>query len=64
MENFILIVAAIVIGNGLKKLRIFSEDAAPVLNTFVIFISLPAMILLQIPKLTVSMDVMMPVIIA
>lgn len=64
MENFILIVLAIAIGYGLKRLNIFSEDAAAVLNKFVIFISLPAMILLQIPKLTFSMDVMIPVIIA
>lgn len=64
MENFILIVLALAIGYGLKRLNIFSEDAAAVLNKFVIFISLPAMILLQIPKLTFSMDVMIPVIIA
>ena len=64
MENFILIVLAIAIGYGLKRLHIFSEDDAAILNKFVIFISLPAMILLQIPKLTFSMDVMIPVIIA
>ncbi len=64
MENFILIVVAIVIGYGLNRLRIFPEDAAAILNKFVIFISLPAMILLQIPKLTFSMDIMIPVIIA
>ena len=64
MENFILIVVAIAIGYGLKRLHIFSEDDAAILNKFVIFISLPAMILLQIPKLTFSMEVMIPVIIA
>lgn len=64
MENFILIVLAIGIGYGLNRLRIFPEEAANILNKFVIFISLPAMILLQIPKLTLSMDIMIPVIIA
>lgn len=64
MENFILILLAIGIGYGLNRLRIFSEDAATILNKFVIFISLPAMVLLQIPKLTLSMDIMIPVIIA
>ena len=64
MENFVLIVVAIALGYGLKRLYILSEDDAAILNKFVIFISLPAMILLQIPKLTVSMDVMIPVIIA
>lgn len=64
MENFILIFVAIAIGYGLNRLKIFPEGAAAVLNQFVIFISLPAMILLQIPKLTFSMDVMIPIIIA
>jgi hypothetical protein len=64
MENFILIVVAIAIGYGLNRLKIFPDGAAAVLNQFVIFISLPAMILLQIPKLTFSMDVMIPIIIA
>jgi predicted permease len=64
MENFILIVLAIGIGYGLNRLRIFPEEAANILNKFVIYISLPAMILLQIPKLAFSMDIMIPVIIA
>ncbi len=64
MENFILIVMAIAIGYVLNRFRIFPEEAAEILNKFVIFISLPAMVLLQIPKLTFSMDIMIPVIIA
>lgn len=64
MENFILILLAIVIGYGLNRLRIFPEEAAAILNKFVIFISLPAMILLQIPKLSFSMDIVIPAIIA
>lgn len=64
MENFILIVLAISIGYGLNRLRIFPEEAAAILNKFVIFISLPAMILLQIPKLPFTMEFVIPVIIA
>jgi len=64
MENFILIVLALSIGYGLNRLRLFPEESANILNKFVIFISLPAMILLQIPKLTLSMDILIPVIIA
>lgn len=64
MENFILIILCIVIGYGLNRLHIFSKDAATTLNQFVIYVSLPAMILLQIPKLTFSMDTLIPVIIA
>ncbi|XPV70409.1 MAG: AEC family transporter [Halarcobacter sp.] len=64
MENFILILLAIALGYGVNRLKIFSKDAATTLNQFVIYISLPAMILLQIPKLSFSMDMLIPIIIA
>ena len=64
MENFVLILLAITIGYGINRLNIFSKDAPTILNQFVIYISLPAMILLQIPKLTFSMDTLIPIIVA
>jgi len=64
MENFVLILLCIALGYGINRLKIFSKDAATTLNQFVIYISLPAMILLQIPKLSFSMDMMIPIIIA
>ena len=64
MENFILILLCIAIGYGLKRLNIFSKDAATTLNQYVIYISLPAMILLQIPKLTFSMDTLIPIVVS
>jgi predicted permease len=64
MENFILILLAIAIGYGLNRLKIFSKEAPAILNLFVIYISLPAMILLQIPKLTFSMDTIIPIVIS
>jgi predicted permease len=64
MENFVLILLCIAIGYGINRLKIFSKDAATTLNQFVIYISLPAMILLQIPKLSFSIDMMIPIIIA
>ncbi|MDD3054965.1 MAG: AEC family transporter [Aliarcobacter sp.] len=64
MENFVLIILAIAIGYGINRLNIFSKDAPTILNQFVIYISLPAMILLQIPKLTFSMDTLIPIIVS
>ena len=64
MENFVLIILAIAIGYGINRLNIFSKDAPTILNQFVIYISRPAMILLQIPKLTFSMDTLIPIIVA
>ncbi|MDD3008126.1 MAG: AEC family transporter [Arcobacter sp.] len=64
MENFVLILLAIVVGYVINRLNIFSKDAPTILNQFVIYISLPAMILLQIPKLSFSIDMIIPIIVA
>lgn len=64
MENFVLILLAIVIGYVINRLNIFSKDAPTILNQFAIYISLPAMILLQIPKLSFSIDMIIPIIVA
>lgn len=64
MENFILILLCIALGYAIQKFNIFSDDAAITLNQFVIYFSLPAMILLQIPKLTFSVELIIPVVIA
>lgn len=64
MENFILILLAIAIGYFINRLNIFPKEAPSILNQFVIYISLPAMILLQIPKLTFSMDTLIPIVIS
>ncbi|RDX33517.1 AEC family transporter, partial [Arcobacter sp. HD9-500m-PIT-SAG02] len=64
MENFILIIGAICIGYVLNQLNVFPKEAPNILNKFVIYISLPAMILLQIPRLTFSFDVLIPIVIA
>ena len=64
MENFILILLAITVGYIIQRLNIFSKEAATILNQFAIYISLPAMILLQVPKLTFSIESLIPIIIA
>ena len=64
MENFALILIAITVGYIIQRLNIFSKEAATILNQFAIYISLPAMILLQVPKLTFSIDSLISIIIA
>ena len=64
MENFILILLCLVLGYALQKFHVFSEDAPKTLNQFVIYVSLPAMILLQVPKLSFSHELFIPIIIA
>lgn len=64
MENFALIAVAIFVGYILQKFRIFPEETSNILNKYIIYIPLPAIILLQVPKLTFSFDVLIPTIIA
>ena len=64
MENFALIALAITIGYVLQKLNIFPSETPNILNKFIIYISLPAIILLQVPKLQFSFDILIPAIIA
>jgi len=64
MENFSLIAIAIIIGYSLQKLKIFPKETPNILNMFIIYISLPATILLQIPNLEFSFDILVPAVIA
>lgn len=61
MENFIITIAYLLVGLGLKRLRAFPEQTGTVLNLFVIYVSLPALVLLKIPELTFSSRVLTPV---
>ena len=64
MENFILIFACLAFGYVLSKREVFAENAPIVLNQFIIYISLPAMIFLQIPRLHFSYELLIPVVVA
>lgn len=64
MENFALIFTALLIGYVLQKFRLFPDNAAVTLNQYIIYIALPAMILLEVPKLSPSMDMLIPVVTA
>lgn len=64
MENFSLIAIAIIVGYTLQKFSIFPKETSNILNKFIIYISLPAIIILQVPKLEFSFEVLIPTIIA
>jgi malate permease and related proteins len=64
VENFLYIVLMMFIGYFFKRVHIFERDVATSLNQFVIFISLPALILLQVSQLTFSFDILIPVIVS
>lgn len=61
MLNFILIMVYLFMGYSIKNISVVPANLAHYLNKFVIYLSLPAMILLQIPKLDFGAGVVIPV---
>ena len=64
MENFYLIAFALSFGYVLQRFKIFPEETPLILNKFVIYISLPALILIAIPKLEFTLAMFIPPLIA
>lgn len=60
MENFVVIVAYLLIGLGVRRLPAFPEQTAAVLNLFVIYVSLPALVLRTVPGLAPSRALLTP----
>jgi predicted permease len=61
MSNFILIILYILIGYALQKVKLPIQNLANILNKFVIYISLPAMILISIPSIELNQESIVPV---
>lgn len=64
MENFALIFTAILVGYIIGKKKIFAANTPLILNQFILYISIPALVLLKVPQLTFSFEVLIPIFIA
>ncbi|MDF1615503.1 AEC family transporter [Desulfurivibrio dismutans] len=60
MENFILTISFLLIGLLLQRLPQLPEDAVQTLNLLVIYVSLPALVLLKVPQLAFSRELLVP----
>jgi hypothetical protein len=60
MENFIITMTYLLLGVLLRRLPIFPENTGNVLSMFVIYVSLPALVLLKIPELKFSSELLVP----
>ena len=60
IETFILIMGLIAIGGVMKRSSIFPDNTGDVLNIFILNISLPAIILVSIPQLKISFELLYP----
>lgn len=58
MENFILTISLLVIGMLLRRMKDFPENSSHTLNMFVIYVSLPALVLIKVPELKFSYDLL------
>lgn len=64
MSNLLLAITCLVLGKLLQRVRQFPESAAQTLNAYVIYIALPALVLVQIPKVPLEPQALAPVLCA
>jgi len=60
LSNFLLIFISLLAGLFLQKNRNFPKDTAQGINAFIIYISLPALTIFYIPKLSISWAMSLP----
>ncbi len=60
MENFVVTITCLLIGMTVRRIPAFPDETGNVLNLFVLYISLPALVLLKIPDLVFSKNLLVP----
>ncbi len=60
MENFILTISLLLVGMALRRVPAVPEKTGNALILLVVYVALPAMILLRIPELVISAEVLVP----
>ena len=61
MQNILIISISFILGTILKFVKFKSINIAKILNTLIIYVSLPSLILLNIPSLEISSDTLTPI---
>ncbi|MFK8012609.1 MAG: AEC family transporter [Marinicellaceae bacterium] len=55
MQNFIYISSLLLLGVLLRRINVFPKNTSQVLNQFVIYVSLPALVLITIPQIDLNL---------
>ncbi len=63
MENFILIALFVGLGMLFRKIKAFPDQTAQALNMFALYVALPAVILIKVPQLNFSSDMILPAVV-
>ncbi len=61
MEAFIFISLLMLAGYSFNKFNIFPKETPNVLNKYIVYVSLPAMVLLYVPQINFSGDIFVPI---
>jgi predicted permease len=61
MENFIILLLSFALGFLCKKSKRLPENMSTALNAYIIHVSLPALILIHLPKIHLSWEILLPV---
>lgn len=61
MDNVLPFLILLAAGQVMRRIHVFPEDTAQSLNLYVIYIALPALILIQVPRLSLSENLLVPV---
>jgi len=61
MDNVLPFLILMAAGQVMRRLQFFPKDTALSLNLYVIYVALPALILIQVPKLSFTGDLLVPV---
>ncbi|MBD3629194.1 AEC family transporter [Cyclobacterium sp.] len=64
MANILLVIISILVGILLQRIREFPTDAPKALNAYLIYVVLPAVSLLHISKLELSLSLLLPISVA
>lgn len=64
MTNIFVVIACLLIGVLLQRSKQLPENAAASLNIYVIYMALPALVLVEIPKLVLNHEALLPIIAA
>ncbi len=64
MDNFIIIALFVALGILFRRLKAFPPETVQVLNMFALYVSLPAVILLKVPQIRFTGELLVPVVIA
>lgn len=64
MENIAIVLVALILGYILKITKVFNSDSSVVLNRYVLYVSYPAIVLLQIPRIEFNSELIIPIAVA